>query len=240
MKIADATFLVVDTETTGLDPTKDQVVEIGAVATSLRAGALGLWGTLVRPTGPIPPEVSAVHGIVDEMVADAPSFSDACDAFAEFASRFGDPTFAAHNAEFDAAFLGLQHLPAVCTKRLAAHLWPSAPNHRNQTLRYWRGHGNVETFGIGSHRALGDALVTGRILLDELEIVIANGIAETVDALIEYAESPIVFETWPFGKHKGAPIAGTDPSYVRWCLRDMEDLSRDMRFTLEQQLKGVA
>ena len=120
------------------------------------------------------------------------------------------------------------------------HLWPQAPNHRNQTLRYWRGL-EVDTFGIAPHRALGDALVTAALLRSELQSpeFAALGI-DDVDALIEYAESPIEFKTWPFGKYREQPIAAAPPDYIGWCLRSMPDLSRDMRFTLERHLKGAA
>lgn len=244
MNISHAIFIVVDTETTGLDPTKDQVVEIGAVATSIQDGALGFWGTLVRPTISIPPEVSAVHGITDADVEFAPRLDSAMESFAGFVGRFGpSPAFAMHHAEFDAAFLGLDKrytcpsFPVLCTKRLAQHLWPDAPNHRNQTLRYWRGFNRVETFGIAPHRALGDALVTGRILLAEIDELHERAIAVTVDDAIAYAESPILSPTLRFGaKHRGAPMSDVPSDYLHWMLRNVTDLDRDTKFTVEHEL----
>lgn len=236
MKISDAVFVVVDTETTGLDPTVDQLVEIGAVATTTTE-VLGMWSTFVDPEMPIPPEVSAVHGIVDSDVIGAPGDAQARRRLLDFAGAFGPPRLVAHHLEFNSAFLDIPN--GLCTKRLALHLWPNYPAHKNQSLRFRR-QLQVETFGIAPHRALGDALVTAALLRDELasDEFLATGIDDVV-ALIAYAESPILFATWPFGKYRGRPIAAAPADYVSWCLRSMADLSRDMRYTLEQRLKAA-
>lgn len=242
MKIENAVFIVIDVETTGLDPQNDHIVEIAAVATSreFTRAPLGMWATLVRPPVSIPPEASAIHGITNYDVAAAPDLGKAMSDLTRFWARFGAPYLAAHNAEFDSAFGWPAYrasTPWLCTKRLAMHLWPQAPAHKNQVLRYWLRPDAVETFGIGAHRALGDALVTAQLLRDELtsETLTERGI-ETVEQLIEFAESPILMEKFPFGKHRGQPIGDVPPDYMRWCLREMKDLSRDMRFTLESAL----
>lgn len=243
MIVDEATWLVVDCETTGLDPATDHVVEIAAVATCLREPNLGMWATLVKPPIAIPPEMSAIHGITDSDVVGAPDITHAVQELGDFVARFREPVLVAHNSEFDMSFLGLNdgRMPILCTKRLAMHLWPNLPQHRNQSLRY-RLELKVDTFGIAPHRALGDALVTAAILRTELEIAMAKRYTD-VDALIAYAEAPILLPTFPFGKHEGAPIADIPESYLRWCLREMKDLSRDLRFTIEQTLetsKGAA
>jgi uncharacterized protein (DUF3820 family) len=61
-----------------------------------------------------------------------------------------------------------------------------------------------------------------------------------IEALIELAETPIEIPTFPFGRYRGEPIGSAPPDYISWCLREMKDLSRDMRYTLELQLKGAA
>lgn len=248
MKIADATFIVVDTETTGLDHAKDELIEVAAVATSLDWPVLGMWSTLVEPMRMIPPESSAVHGITEVDVMNAPAAPAVLDQLGEFASRFQFfGAYAAHNADFDRPFLKFDDMlyvpkiPMVCTVRLARHLWKNAPNYKNNTLRYWRGI-KVETYGIAAHRALGDALVTAAVLRDLLRCAIMSGVTR-VDDLIVLSDSPIIHETWPFGKYgpmhpNGAqPISAAPPDYVAWALRT-PNLSRDMRYTLESHLKG--
>ena len=94
-------FTVFDLETTGMSPVRDRIVEIGAVRVD-RDGLLSRFETLVNPGIPIPYQVSRVHGINDDMVADAPKFTDAGYRFLEFARG---SKLVAHNARFDLAFL---------------------------------------------------------------------------------------------------------------------------------------
>jgi exodeoxyribonuclease X len=237
MNIIDATFIVADTETTGLEAGKDQLVEIGAVATSFH-GPMGMFGTLVNPGVRIPPEISAVHGIVERDVEKAPAPTRALSDFRDFFERFnecGRATPAAHNAEFDAGFLEIVDGRIVCTRRLAMHIWPHAPNYKNQTLRYWRGL-EVETFGIAPHRALGDALVTAALLRDELTCgeFRVTGIT-TVEELIAFVDSPVLMLTMPFGKHRGF-MKDVPRDYIEWALgpRGLTDMSKDLRYTFEQ------
>jgi exodeoxyribonuclease X len=238
MKIADAIFVVIDTETTGLDPKVDQLVEIAAVATTATR-VLGMWSTLVNPGILIPPEISAIHGIVDADVAGAPNREAAYALLAEFLNRHlvdSDNVLAAHNAEFDRAFIQQAEDPSpwLCTRRLAQHLWPDYPAYKNQSLRFRR-QLQVDTYGVEAHRALGDALVTGALLRDEIasEEFRATGI-ELVDQAIAHAQSPIIFKTWPFGQYRGQPINVAPRSYVDWALNKMADLSPDMRYTLQR------
>jgi uncharacterized protein (DUF3820 family) len=100
----------------------------------------------------------------------------------------------------------------------------------------------VETFGIAAHRALGDALVTARNLRFILKApsLGVHGLfvgLNTVEELIAFAQSPITITKWPFGKHKGDPIAAAPYSYCQWMLRQ-EDCDPDIRFTLEAHLKS--
>ena len=67
----DANALILDTETTGLDDDAE-VVELAVIDC---AGTV-LLDTLVRPSGPVPAEAAAIHGITDAMLADAPTWSE--------------------------------------------------------------------------------------------------------------------------------------------------------------------
>jgi DNA polymerase III epsilon subunit family exonuclease len=98
-----------DFETTGLSPERDRVVEIGAVAfravkdaAGWRAVEDGAYETLVNPGRPIPPEVSAIHGIDDLAVSSAPGFAEAARNFLPF---IAGSILVAHNAPFDLGFL---------------------------------------------------------------------------------------------------------------------------------------
>jgi len=247
MLISEATFIVVDVETTGLDAEADRIVEIAAVATTATE-VLGMWSTLVDGR-PVTPDNSAIHGLVNADLVGAPVWPTALDRFIAFCGRFGPWTevrLVGHNAKFDKGFVDPDGQDWLCTKRLAQHLFPAtAPGYSNQTLRYWfedlrATYGEdpyVETFGIAAHRALGDALVTARNLrymLEQRRLDTAED--ETVEQLIEHAQSPVLYQKWPRGKHFGQPIAAAPDSYCDWAVKNICADDPDLKFTLEAHL----
>ena len=128
--IAATTFVVVDVETTGLSPRDGRITEIAMI--KVRNGMLWEeYTTLVNPLMPIPDEVTALTGIDDAMVADAPAADEVAPAIAEF---LGDGVFTAHNAPFDLGFVNstlakgkferIQN-PVLCTCKLARRLLPN-------------------------------------------------------------------------------------------------------------------
>lgn len=243
--LQDTVFVVKDTETTGLDPTQDKLVEVAAVAVKPSVGVIGMWATLINPGIPIPPEVSAVHYLTDSDVASAPALAVAEAGLRRFYKAVGGTALVAHNAAFDSGFIdaGIYDcLPIpewLCTERLARHVWPDAPTFKNQGLRFWR-RLNVDTFGIMAHRALGDALVTAALLLDILsceEFALRN--ITTLEELRDLSNAPVRFTKWPLGKHYGKPLE-TDIGYVRWALgpSGMTDMSSDLRYSLVEVLRA--
>jgi DNA polymerase-3 subunit epsilon len=105
-KGAIARGVVVDTETTGTDPSADEIIEIGMVvfefdtATGYALRVVDTYDALEQPSHPIPPEVTQIHGITDAMVAGM-RINDQ-----RVASMLGNVTLVvAHNAAFDRQFL---------------------------------------------------------------------------------------------------------------------------------------
>ena len=97
----EATFCALDFETTGLYPDTDEIIEIGAAR--FRGGIeTDSFSTLIRPERPIPVAATAVHGIDDAMVAEAPSLEEALPLLLDFLS---DSILLAHNVNFDLSFL---------------------------------------------------------------------------------------------------------------------------------------
>lgn len=132
-----ARYLVLDTETTGLDPENDRVVEIAATLVAPE-GVSVVVDQLVHPRRSIPPNAIAVHHITDSMVASSPTLEEvwATHVLPLLSTVDG---IVAHNAAFDRPFLPPTDKPWICTLRLARHMWPEAPGHSNQVLRYWLG-----------------------------------------------------------------------------------------------------
>ncbi|HEY9179316.1 MAG TPA: 3'-5' exonuclease [Candidatus Baltobacteraceae bacterium] len=155
-------YAVIDLETTGFSPLTDRVVEAACVLVEHRT-ITRTWSSHVNPARPIPEYATRVHGITDADVASAPPF--------EFVQRklrrlCEGAIVVAHNASFDLSFLPLlAPLPSLCTLRLARQRFPTAPNHKNQTLRAYLRVDELLPLHGTPHRALADALVTAGILL---------------------------------------------------------------------------
>jgi len=236
MTLAELTFLVVDTETTGLNPATDRVVSVAGVWTRFGEGAFRRESFLVDPGIPIPPEASAIHHIVDRHVAGAPPLAQVLPTFqqADF------DVYVAHNAAFDFGFLPAGGRPVLCTMRLAKKLWPKLPKYSNQYLRYALGLECPEAEGLPAHEALSDALVTSRLLLRELAWLQDNpqpGM-EDIQALLAWAQAPNLLETCQFGnKHRGVPWASVPKDYLQWMRREVKDMDPDLRYTVEYYLR---
>ena len=91
-------FVVLDTETTGLDPSSDRLIDLGAVRLGRDLQIVDRFQTLVDPGVPIPLYITRMVGICDDDVRGAPSFAEAYAAFRAFA---GDAVLAGHNVSFD-------------------------------------------------------------------------------------------------------------------------------------------
>ncbi len=102
-------YIVFDLETTGLSPTANEIIEIGAVKVKNKV-IVDEFLTFVKPSIPhLPEKITELTGITDEMLKDAPPLDGVFDSFMEF---IGDLPLVAHNADFDVAFVRV-----ACTKR---------------------------------------------------------------------------------------------------------------------------
>lgn len=98
--------IVLDTETTGLDPlTGDRIVEIGAVELLNHIPKGSRFHVYLNPERDVPAEAQAVHGLTREFLSDKPLFRDVADDFLAF---IGDAQLVIHNASFDLAFLNAE------------------------------------------------------------------------------------------------------------------------------------
>ncbi len=153
-------FLVIDLETTGLNPNTDEIIEIGAV--KIIDGVItDTLQTLVKPLHTVPDEIVALTGISNQMIADAPRLSEAVALLNHFAD--GEFYWVAHNKNFESSFLNpLLNRPLawIDTIDIAKILLPFN--------RYSRLGALLEQFSIKHdelHRALADARGTADLLL---------------------------------------------------------------------------
>ncbi|WP_020612822.1 3'-5' exonuclease [Sediminispirochaeta bajacaliforniensis] len=181
-------FVSFDFETTGLDSFRDRILEIGAV--SWRQGKTKeTFSSLVRPGIPVPPASTAVHGITDDDLLDAPDEKGALVSFLRFIEG---KVAVAHNLPFDYGFLessvdrlglSLGDTLFVDTLTLSRRVYPGLPSYAL---------GNLITFlnlsQEDAHRALSDASDCGRLFfrcLDEDKQMLKM----TIDELITYSRS---------------------------------------------------
>lgn len=176
----------VDLETTGADPTRDRVTEVGIV--KVVDGRLAWeWSTLVDPGCPIPPAIQRFTGISDEMVRAAPPFAALAD---EIDERLAGSLFVAHNARFDLGFLRAEFArlerpfrpPVLCTVKLSRALYPG--HHRHGLDAVMARHGIACE---ARHRALGDA----RVLWEFARIVAREHAPEAIAAAMARAARPL-------------------------------------------------
>ncbi|TRD15397.1 3'-5' exonuclease [Palleronia caenipelagi] len=179
-------YVVFDTETTGLDPQRDEIIQLaGARVLGQRLLRGEEFDQLVNPGRPIPPSSTEIHGITPEMVANAPELGSALAGFAEFTE---DSVLVAHHAAFDLAFLTrakAQGLPAIdrptlCTARLSSKLFPHSDDHTLDTLARRLGVTIPEEV---RHTALGDSIATAEVFLKLVPLLEARSIFTLNDAL---------------------------------------------------------
>ncbi len=225
---------VIDFETTGFDPASEAIVELGWTDVLLPEGApprvVKGGHLLINPHRPIPPVASAVHHIIDVDVETAPSWDPGFLGFD--APPDGELiAYAAHNAAFEQGFAGADPaVPWICTYKAALRLWPDAPSHSNQALRYWRNpEGLHHETAQPAHRAFPDAYVTAFLLRDL--IAAADG---HIEALMDWMHQPALQIHCRFGEHKDKRWDDVPSDYLEWILR--ADFDADVRFTAEHHL----
>ena len=165
----DETYIIFDIETTGLKPDTEAITEIGAVKL-MDGKVVDTFSKFVNPQKPIPPEITNLTGISDDMVKDAPNIDEILPKFLEFC---GKNTVVAHNATFDVSFitaaatrLGLEFENKVLdTVMLSKTLFPEEKKHNLEVL--------CQRLGVSlqnHHRALDDALATKDAFVKMMEM----------------------------------------------------------------------
>ena len=186
MLIRDATFVVVDTETTGTSAEADRLLEVAAV--KVRGGEIvDQMSRLINPQRSVPGRITQLTGITTGMVFEEAS---AAEVLPEFLDFLGDGILVAHNLPFDLGFLnaelsraGLDPLSnrAICTLRLARRLMRGLPSKALDAL--------ITFFDVvveGRHRALGDALAAKDIFLRFIDQIESQHEIEAVEEVLRF------------------------------------------------------
>lgn len=187
--LSSVTFVVLDLETSGASPQSGSAItEIGAVKVC-GGQVLGTFKTFVNPGNPLPPFITELTGITDEMLQDAPQIQSVLPLLFEFLGSEKTTVFVAHNAPFDLSFL-------KASAALHGYLWP---NFRVidtvKAARFVLTKDDVANYQLGTlaayfrteispnHRALDDALATVDVLHGIIERMGTFGIT-TINQMI--------------------------------------------------------
>jgi exodeoxyribonuclease X len=223
---------VIDLETNA-NPLGPEVVEFGRV--DLHRGDVILFGSdLVRPTCPIVEVGSSFHHLTNEQVANCPTFEELVERYLDVDGETGVDVFVAHNWRHEGQWLEpyLLGRPVICTYKCAVKVFPNAPKHTNQVLRYW-----LDPKGLSpllanmTHRALPDAYVTAFILRELLE-------RAPVEDLIRWTREPLLLPAVCFGKYRGASWSDLPRDYLEWII-EKSDLSEDVKYTAEHHRRAA-
>lgn len=185
MSLDELPAVIMDTETTGLDVLTDRVISIGAVcAHGSRLFKSRMMDDLVDPGLPIPPASTVIHGITDDMVAEARQFPE---VWADFQRLARHRVVVGHNVPFDLTILReecrrherpWEDFVFIDTMRLASLLNPTLGKYDLENL--------AQIYQIdlhGRHTALGDALVTAELFCRLVSRLQMQGISTLEDLL---------------------------------------------------------
>lgn len=229
-------MIFLDTETTGLE-VKDRICALGIIERE------STHFELIHPGKKIPPAASAIHQITNEMVSDAPSFSQSLSAEKLKSLNTPETILVSHNASFELDMLqkeGVAWQGSVidtlkCSKSLMDDLEGYSLQFLRYELRLYREEERVfQEHGVSlvPHHALSDALHTKMVLEYLLDLA-------DVERLIEISQSHVLLSRLPFGKYakkRIEEIALKDPGYLKWMVESLMDMDEDLRYSIEHYL----
>ena len=178
--IEEEIYVVFDIETTGFDPYKDKIIEIGAIKLKGRE-VIDRFSTFVNPEIVIPQVIINLTKITDEMVKDAPKIEEVLPQFLEFCE---DTTVVAHNAKFDVGFItqkakqqNLEYTPSVIdTLHWAKVLLTDLKRYNLKALSNY-----FKVSLDNHHRAIDDAFATSEVFQKLLSMILSRGVLKLTE-----------------------------------------------------------
>lgn len=175
-------LVVIDTETTGLNPASGEIIEVSAIKYDIGFKPISCFTTLLKPHRKIPKDATEVNHITNEMVEDKPYFADIISSLSEYISGCN---IAGHNLKFDLQFLFVSGLPLSSkvkyydTLELAKHTLLSDKSKvwdKEEGRTVLTDESDVSDYKLctlcdyyniypsNAHRALSDVYATGKVM----------------------------------------------------------------------------
>ncbi len=223
----------IDLETTGVNLSTDRIVEV-AIIKVLQDGTRQVKRKLINPEMPIPPVVTEIHGITDEMVKGAPTFKQAGNELKQFIE--GCDMGGYNSNRFDIPMLMEEFLRAGMTVDLSTRrmidvqhiFYTMEPRTLSAAYKFY-----CEKQLVDAHSAEADVSATIDVLLSQMKRYPQLG--DSVDSIlgvigedkiVDYARRFLFdakgVEVFNFGKHKGRPVTDVlkaEPQYYDWMMR---------------------
>lgn len=181
--LKELSCVIVDIETTGLEPETNEIIEVAGLKT-VKGEIDSPFNALIKIDRPLPPEIVSLTGISDEILKEGEQKNFVLQRFANFVQ---DLPLIAHNTDFDIPFLN-HHLSKtggkplsnqlICTLKLSRSLLPGLPSHKLGKV--------AEYFKIPTpltHRAIGDVEITYQLWLKLAERLEKDGIRSLEDLI---------------------------------------------------------
>lgn len=235
--------VVLDTETTHLDPEIAEIVEIAGATFNNQDWKVSSF--LLGTYSPIPPDASAKNLISNRMIQGLPTFSHQLPVIQNLLKTNTSPIWVAHNCKYDLAILSksFQRINEkelsdklndkqnwLCTLRLSQHLLSSLADDMSYGLNYLRYKLDLSVpDDYPAHRANADAFTCALLLEFLVDYGLLTGRindnADIFQQLHEICWSPIIIKKWPFGKHKGKSMSQIDTDYFKWAFQNLNSIN---------------
>lgn len=237
-----STLLGLDTETTGIDTSKDKTVQIGMVLAPFGGFPRIVMNTRTNPCQPIDAGASKVHGVYDKDVVSMPDYRIAawnCQMMAkalnpDYLVTFNGNLFdipLLNNALGEEVFPGIKHIDVL---DIAYRYFPGMEQHRLGFL-YQEFTGEQL---IGAHDAMADIIGMLKLLS-----VLQEKIGRPLEEIEVAMRTPQPFQVMPISKqHKGKPLSEVPVSFAKWLLAQNagKPMRPDLRLSMEMVVAGTA
>lgn len=224
--------IVLDTETTSDNYKIAEIIESGFVIRENNEWII--FQELHKPSKSIPPKISSITYIIDDIVTDKLPFSDTKDAFQKVIDGFKDKFVVAHNYFYDMKVLQNHGIippnKSICTLRIARKLFNEVTEIEETNLPYLRFALDLGVpIEMKCHRAGNDSFITAKLLEVFVDLMEQSGILNADEPygeqIVEWCKEPIIYSRMPFGKHKNELMTDIPISYWKWCIQNMDTLN---------------